>query len=171
MKRFLTAFQSATSLLSYEAHAALLRAAGLRRVYYVINWPHYEGKAGLGDVLAASTRAFAARGVEVVLLGPIPQFDDDPVRRAALLAWRGAKAGAALASGQPAAALAADRAAMERLIAPALAAGARFVPLDHLFCEGGLCRSHAKGASLYYDDNHLNRAGAARVTAHVLKTR
>lgn len=108
----------------------------------------------------AKLRLLSAAGKRVVVVGPVPDFQDQnltgAVERAAL--------GLPIVAGRPTAGFLAQTAevlsALRRVEA---LPNVRVVYPHLLLCDAEQCRTFAEGKPLYMDFNHLSRFGAARV--------
>lgn len=190
-------FSAPCAGLSHEAHRATLRAPGLVGVIYAARWPWYlnepdqvnrraywrdstglpRGFAGMEPfrqqfvaVLAKSAEEFHARGVPVHLLTPVPSLPVDPVRAGVLDLWQGWPwQNAALDPGSVLKTYRQDRQAFDRAIAPLAQSGlVRLLETADALCAPSGCFVERQEGILYYDDNHLNGAGAALVVQRFL---
>lgn len=186
-------FSPACDRLSHEAHRAALRDPGLVGVVYAARWPWYladpdaatrraywrdasglpRGHAAMGRfrqefiaILGQSAQQFQARQVPVHVLTPVPRLAVDPVRALVLDRWQGwGWQRDALAAGLEPEARQRDQAVFDAAFAPLVQAGSlRLVDVDAALCDGSGC----KAEGLYYDDSHLNEAGAALVVEKIV---
>lgn len=187
-------FSPECSKLGHEAHAATLHDGNLAGVVYIMRWSWYlnasdkdriraywRDTAGLPrgydsmsafrqeftQILAASLSAYQARGVPVYLVSPVPEASsDDPVRAQTLARWLGFTAEfERLSHGVKITDYQAERAYFDALVSN-LKRKVTFEVLDvkGVLCEEDRCEVYGPNGSLYYDTNHLNEAGAQRVT-------
>lgn len=127
------------------------------------NAPDAARFADLTAVFQAHLSKLAAAGKAVIVIGPVPEPGFDVLYRVAMLHW---KDGGLLQPLTIPAKAPLDYAAPARDIlgTAAAAAGAVWIDPAPLFCApGGDCTFSAEGRALYFDDNHLARAGAARL--------
>jgi peptidoglycan/LPS O-acetylase OafA/YrhL len=190
-------FSDTCGKLSHEAHRAILSDANLTGVVYAARWAWYLNdpepdslraywrdtaglprgypamaafRADFASVLTASVADFQARNVPVYLISPVPALPADPVRAQVLAAWRGANAGYdRLRAGIEIDSYKAERAAFDKLFAKLIASGAvSLLEVRDALCSARSCQAYGPLGSLYYDDNHLNEAGAGQVMQTVL---
>lgn len=119
--------------------------------------------ADLTGVVAAELAALRDAGKVVIVLGPVPDPGFNVLDRVAMRYWKEGGPGAPMTI--PAKAALDYGAPTREILATAAAqAGAVWIDPAPLFCvPGGVCTLTDAGRSLYFDDNHLAKAGAARV--------
>ena len=109
--------------------------------------------------LERTISALEARGVDVVLVGQVPEYPFDPARCAVRAWWTGHRPDCGQSLGAAEGRLAAAQAILGR-VAARHASIAYFDPVPHL-CEAGECRTlSASGMGLYRDQDHLSIRGA-----------
>lgn len=185
----LDVFSDACNNLSHEAHRFALRAQGLVGAVYVARWPWYlaaddqnvrraywrdakglprgqpdmiQFRSDFTRIFAESASAFAERNVPVHILSPLPRLPTDPVKAQVLDLWRNwdwqrKSLDHSLIQRQNAE----DRRIFDEVIQPLVRAGLMQV-LDsaEVMCDRHTCMFEGLKTSFYYDDNHLNGAGA-----------
>lgn len=190
-------FSAECEKLAHEAHAATLRDRKLAGVIYVMRWPWYladpgkdtvraywrgfsgiprgyedmpEFRADFTKALAASIRAYAARGIRVYLVRPVPEVSEDPVKEHALALWYGS--GSSFESLRQGVKLRDHEKYNEYFdaVVSDLRKQVSFKVLDvrPSLCDDTHCYFYGPEGSLYYDGHHLNEFGAKRVATGLL---
>lgn len=188
----LNVFSDACTGLSHEAHRAALGDANLAGVIYAARWQWYlndddpdllraywrdakglprnhasmaEFRTKFMAVLTDSLRGFQRRGVPVFIMTPVPGLPADPVKSQVLSAWRGPTAQyTQIRQGIGLDRYLAERRVFDQLFAPLANQNlASFIDVRAGLCDADSCAAYGPGGSLYYDNNHLNEAGARRV--------
>jgi hypothetical protein len=149
--------------------ARLMRDPAVRTVVLAARYEFYldgRDRASFESGMAHTVQALRQAGKQVILLDPVPTYHY-PVPAA--LAQRLLRGGAPEQQGQPGA-------DYRRVQAPALSLlaslagvdGVQRLPTAELLCAGSRCLvMDPAGCSLYFDDNHLSMAGAARLAPAV----
>jgi peptidoglycan/LPS O-acetylase OafA/YrhL len=125
---------------------------------------HRRDPARFERVLAQTLDAFAARGVQVVIVGDTPGARDNvPINLAKAAAF-----GTRIDLAWPAHEVRLREDATERLLREQAARRSfTYVDIDDRLCEGGECRLVAAGLPLYWDQSHLTGRGSRWVAALV----
>jgi peptidoglycan/LPS O-acetylase OafA/YrhL len=189
-------FSKECEKLSYEAHRKTLRDPGLVGVIYAARWPWYlnnpdedlrraywRDAAGLphgytemqdfrddfAAILTTSVSNFSDRGVPVYIISPVPALSFDPVRVSVLSAW-GRVFPSAVKSRNATTSQLYDQSTFDNLMLQIKKTGTVMLlnSTDSL-CNGLQCDVYNQDGSLYYDDNHMNEAGAKRIIGSFFK--
>ncbi|AGK58359.1 acyltransferase 3 [Hyphomicrobium denitrificans 1NES1] len=132
-----------------------------REVFLLSPGPRSDNAPVFSALLEATVKRIAAKGREVVLLGPIPeQTDNIAAAFARHYAW-----GQSLPP-EPTLAMFLNR---QRHVLPVLqrleaVPNVRVVYPHSALCDDKVCHYSKDGAPLYRDTNHLNRTGAAAIS-------
>lgn len=188
----LSVFSSECAKISHEAHLTALRDPNLVGVVYAARWPWYLNaptaqnigaywrnaagmprgfadmavyRAKFAEVLKSSIADFAKRELPVFLISPVPSLPHDPVRAQVVATSLGA--GAAfekLEMGTPLNEYNRDRSAFDQMFADLQkSVSVTLIEVRGALCGLETCQVYGDFSSIYYDDNHLNEAGAALV--------
>lgn len=149
-----------------EATAAALAAD--QRVRYVVLTAYFQLYAASPAFWAGLDRAVArlqTAGKTVILVYPYVNF---PAQLPEILGQVWGHGYAPERYGVAVTAFRRDAAAQfSALDALVARRGVVAIPTDDLLCPDGICAGYADGQVLYFDDNHLSRAGAALVARRV----
>jgi peptidoglycan/LPS O-acetylase OafA/YrhL len=172
----------------FEAHQAMATTQGVEAVFYALLWSWYLGyepgsvpkffEPGQGsdasrqeftetfiEQFHASVKAAIGRGLSVYIIAPAPVYTVNVPDTAAKTAWYlpqgwGNKAKLIL----PRSEYQRQRQMFDRMVAPLLSVpGVVILDPAKGLCTRLECSAMKNGVPLYYDNNHLNEAGAALV--------
>lgn len=150
--------------------ARLTEDASVDAVLLVARHEFYLASSNAGAFeagLAESVHRLRAAGKRVLLLDPVPTYRY-PLPAALAMRWR--RGDDLAAQGQTAADYRVRQGAALAMVRRLTSDGqAERVGLGELLCGGPRCEVLEGGASLYFDDNHLSMAGAAKVAPAVLR--
>jgi peptidoglycan/LPS O-acetylase OafA/YrhL len=185
-------FSSECAKISHEAHQSILLDPNLAGVIYAARWPWYLNdktaqnvgaswraasgvprgytdmamyRSDFAAAFKASIADFGMRNVPVFIISPVPSLTHDPVRAQVLGSWgRMGTAYAKLASGAPLDEYNREREQFDQMFADIeKTSSVTLIDVRDSLCSLETCQVYGEFRSIYYDDNHLNEAGAGLV--------